>query len=40
MQSSQLKWAELDVPNAVIDFFKADEFAGTHDRDIDPLTPA
>jgi len=36
-QASELERAEIDVPDAIIDFLEADVFPGTGNGDVDPL---
>ena len=37
VETAKLQWAEEDIPNAIIDFFKSDVFSCTADADVDPL---
>jgi len=37
MQAADFERSEVDVPNAIVDLFQADVFAGAAHADIDPL---
>src|SRR5215218_4750422 len=36
-QPTEFEWAEIDIPDAIVDFLEADIFPGTGDGDVDPL---
>jgi hypothetical protein len=37
VQAAELKWPKVDIPQAFVDLFQADVFAGTDDGDVDPI---
>jgi hypothetical protein len=36
-QPTELEWAEIDMPDAIVDVLEADIFPGTGDGDVDPV---
>lgn len=38
VQVAELEWSKVDIPNAVVNFFQSDIFAGANDGDVDPVT--